>query len=558
MFSGSNRKLFRKPGLARQAVGILASSGDLANTVQQQTVPGFANGGDVNVDLYRGFSGQGVTGGSRRMPDLGYADAPQSQKYMMRDLISPGLEMPGGNTLTQKLYALAQDAYRRGDKQLGDNYMNQIIAAREVGAERGIDVDPKPTSQLLYEAYETGAQDVMGIGERKAAERMANLEAGREEYTLSPGQAGFDSRFMEPRQVPQLEQDIAGGISSLQNQGRTLADTLRGKYNEVDAYTQERVIDPLTANVINPAVEAFDKATRLSPNQAGFSGSGMEQPQLQAQSLNPFYRADKPEDVQGADPFDQADKLEDAYRRSEEGRLEAAQKKSGDAPSEAGSTTAKAAAESKDKKGETAADARAKLMERLLSGEGIAGGVPKKDRDIAAKGIADQLDMSIKEAKELTKEDSFWRAITAFGLGLASGEGEGFMRDAAKAAMGAFDFYNKDRKAEEELTYTRAVDRLKLNMQEEELALTRQKVQAEERQGDILAQAKLLDALYPSDKSAASERLIARMREILSNPEASEVDKQELDAILTVLGYKEVGDREDFVSSVGNVGYTEK
>ena len=31
---GANRKLFRKPGLARQAIGILASSNELADQVQ--------------------------------------------------------------------------------------------------------------------------------------------------------------------------------------------------------------------------------------------------------------------------------------------------------------------------------------------------------------------------------------------------------------------------------------------------------------------------------------------------------------------------------------------
>jgi len=214
-----------------------------------------------------------------------------------------------------------------------------------------------------------------------------------------------------------------------------------------------------------------------------------------------------------------------------------------------GFTEKKAEDKSEDKSDEgKLIDALRKRLLNRVSGEGIASEVPKKDRDIAAKGIADQLDMSIKEAKELTKEDSFWNAVTAFGLGLAAGEGEGFMRDAAKAAMGAFDFYNKDRRAEEELAYTRAVDRLKLNLQEEELALAERRAVAEERQGNILADAKLLEALTPEvNKSAASERLIARARQILSKPNPSEVDKQELKMILTAIG-KDRDEIEDFMS----------
>ena len=50
---GANRKLFRKPGLARQAIGILASSNELADQVQsvapnmmpRQPVQKFKTGG---------------------------------------------------------------------------------------------------------------------------------------------------------------------------------------------------------------------------------------------------------------------------------------------------------------------------------------------------------------------------------------------------------------------------------------------------------------------------------------------------------------------------------
>ena len=50
---GANRKLFRKPGLARQAIGILASSKELADQVQsvapnmmpRQSVQKFMRGG---------------------------------------------------------------------------------------------------------------------------------------------------------------------------------------------------------------------------------------------------------------------------------------------------------------------------------------------------------------------------------------------------------------------------------------------------------------------------------------------------------------------------------
>ena len=64
---GANRKLFRKPGLARQAIGILASSKELADQVQQgapsmmpqQPVPKFQGGGLVDLASMLGVTPAG-------------------------------------------------------------------------------------------------------------------------------------------------------------------------------------------------------------------------------------------------------------------------------------------------------------------------------------------------------------------------------------------------------------------------------------------------------------------------------------------------------------------
>ena len=50
MIKGQHRKMFRKPGLARQALGILASSGELMNEVQPRMR--MAQAGAVNKSLF--------------------------------------------------------------------------------------------------------------------------------------------------------------------------------------------------------------------------------------------------------------------------------------------------------------------------------------------------------------------------------------------------------------------------------------------------------------------------------------------------------------------------
>ena len=57
MIKGGNRRMFRKPGRARQAIGILASSKELMDAAQasqmpMQPVQSFANGGLANNYLF--------------------------------------------------------------------------------------------------------------------------------------------------------------------------------------------------------------------------------------------------------------------------------------------------------------------------------------------------------------------------------------------------------------------------------------------------------------------------------------------------------------------------
>ena len=50
MFKGSNRKMFRKPGMARRAIGILASSPEIMQAANRNMPVRMNNGGDPKIE----------------------------------------------------------------------------------------------------------------------------------------------------------------------------------------------------------------------------------------------------------------------------------------------------------------------------------------------------------------------------------------------------------------------------------------------------------------------------------------------------------------------------
>ena len=111
---GANRKLFRKPGLARQAIGILASSKELADQVQQvapsmmpqQPVQNFRNGGLASIlgITPAGYEMQGeelvarpgFSGMYERMS--GISDPARARDQSALDLIKLGARIAGGES----------------------------------------------------------------------------------------------------------------------------------------------------------------------------------------------------------------------------------------------------------------------------------------------------------------------------------------------------------------------------------------------------------------------------------------------------------------------------
>ena len=111
---GANRKLFRKPGLARQAIGILASSKELADQVQQvapnmmpqQPVQNFRNGGLASIlgITPAGYEMQGeelvarpgFSGFYERAS--GISDPVRAREQSALDLIKLGARIAGGES----------------------------------------------------------------------------------------------------------------------------------------------------------------------------------------------------------------------------------------------------------------------------------------------------------------------------------------------------------------------------------------------------------------------------------------------------------------------------
>ena len=154
-YKGANRRMFREPGLARQAIGILASSRELMNEAQPMRM---SNGGDVSVSPMprptRDFGevpnvvrqmpmiGQEEVPYTRQPPDPDYVNALRSESSLYKDIISEfergklgRTEYTGMGRLTDRFGAFriedVIDDWFEDNPELGESYLSYYNRNRD-------------------------------------------------------------------------------------------------------------------------------------------------------------------------------------------------------------------------------------------------------------------------------------------------------------------------------------------------------------------------------------------------------------------------------------------
>lgn len=191
---GQHRKMFRKPGLARQAIGILASSPELAQEVQRgapqamqpQPVQNFNQGGIAELIGYNpGFDAQGnaIPGfGGFYQQMSGITDPQRAQAMRKMDLIRLGLRIAGGqseDTATNVIGGLTgtlDDVSGRRDKEFA-------LAVKSYELE---------TARKTAEAERKRAERKISVDEFKASNPTDLVEIlSSKGYTAVPEKNGY-------------------------------------------------------------------------------------------------------------------------------------------------------------------------------------------------------------------------------------------------------------------------------------------------------------------------------------------------------------------------------
>ena len=457
MIKGQHRKMFRKPGLARQALGILASSGELMNEVQPRMR--MAQAGAVNKSLF------------------------DQATRMVDGMIASG-QAPAANR-----DAAINNLYRY--------YENQVL------------MNPRPAAPRMqgYMNPADGPIDTTGIRGLPAA--IANYQGEgigsmigpeKPDTVLVPGPTVSDIALDATAPVREAGRAVGRNVKQgLEN----LADTVsRDAQSTADA-----IVAPNEA-----ARRAVSEGATASQDGAIDTRGIRDLPIDTARAVrgdgiavfDPNYKPPMPE--AGEFVTEGMRNLKETVSRDTGSWL--------DSIRSLGSRLAEPSdKEKEEQKTQDRLDQQAQLAEMLKAG-GVkdddktpTGGLTEDDKAIVPPPVdgpnededsppstaskADKNDReSVKNAleqwEEVTgdkNEENFWNAVMIAGLGIAAGDSDDPLMNIAKGALVGIQQYNKDKKADEQTEFMRF-------MKQQEMDLAERRVES----GELQAKATMLSA----------------------------------------------------------------
>lgn len=481
---GEHRKMFRKPGLARQALGILASSGELMNEVQPRMQ--MAEAGAVNKSLF------------------------DQATRMVDGMIASG-QAPAANR-----DAAINNLYRY--------YENQVL------------MNPRPAAPRMQGYMDPADGPIDTTAVRDAPAAIANYQGEgigsmigpeKPDTVLVPGPTVSDIALDATAPVREAGRAVGRNVKQgLEN----LADTVsRDAQSTADAImapneaARRAVSEGATASQ-DGAIDTRGIRDLPIDTARAVRGDGIA-------VFDPNYKPPMPE--AGEAVTEGMRNLKETVSRDTGSWL--------DSIRSLGSRLAEPSdKEKEEQKTQDRLDQQAQLAEMLKAG-GVkdddktpTGGLTEDDKAIVPPPVdgpnededsppstaskADKNDReSVKNAleqwEEVTgdkNEENFWNAVMIAGLGIAAGDSDDPLMNIAKGALVGIQQYNKDKKADEQTEFMRF-------MKEKELGLQQQRADAATTQAEAAktgAEARLLAAKYSDDKSTDYTRKVAQIEGI--------------------------------------------
>lgn len=500
MIKGQHRKMFRKPGLARQALGILASSGELMKEVQPRMQ--MAQAGAVNKSLFDQATNlvnsmieqQGsVTLPLRMMPNAGAlpAGAANVQGYtprsydeavnaVYRDLISQQVPAPrlegymspaDGPIDTTAVRGLPAAVRGDGIAVFDPDYQPPMPeAGRAINEAAGrlsdqVSGDMRRT-QATIEGIPGAVRDAAGravVGATTAAMRSEGLQnlagtVGRDvQSTVDAITAPNEAARRAVGQGATASQDGAIDTRGIRDLPIEAARAVRG-----DGIA---VFDPNYKPPMAEAGEAINQSMRnLRETVSRDTGSMLDSIRsLGARLAEPSDKEKEEQKIQ--DRLDQQTQLAEM--------LKAGGVKDDDKDSTGSLTQADIDARDPD-------EGRANEDEDSPPTDTTPTAKEADKNDKEAVGTA------LDQWKEVTGDDddnNFWNAVMIAGLGIAAGDSADPLMNIAKGALAGIQQYNKNKKADEQTKFMRF-------MKQQELDLAQRRVEATE----MTAEASMLSA----------------------------------------------------------------
>ena len=518
MIKGNNRRMFRKPGLARQAIGILASSKELMDEVQPVRM---VAGGDAALEQNRQqllreyLNSQTLAEALAAAPSTRLALLPDTSNTGMGIGSLPEVQMrrlsPDPATMTP-LEALVDPTLVAGNirsRIMGTNTAERPDRARILREQEQV-VPPDDASSLgirLTDLKNRSAIDKLGTSSSIISQPIRvgteeEIDYGKLAANYSMPQPVrkelLSQRTVQQRSLKQAQNKVGQAQRAYDKAVAKNDETAMGvALSKLERARKQAEQQRLELREINKQLgqekltQSFGEIENIN-RQLGDENVSEERKQELRQQLAEA-RAQMEEEPglrkfegEKATPSDPAISFEEAEAREaaiEEQEKQDAPSPRTDAPSPA-EVADKAANDAETNTGSNLSNPGEKKSAVQLYIETLLG-KEKPERDPRDQKIIEEAmrgaEYDEDEIKKNIKDDAFWNAVMLTGLNMVVGSAEGGDRfsNMARSAIAGINTFNADVKEREKTAYKKFIDKQNRNLQKANLILSQEKTEAD-------------------------------------------------------------------------------
>lgn len=538
MIKGNNRRMFRKPGLARQAIGILASSKELMDEVQPVRM---VAGGDPALEQARQqVLASGISQTNPLFDQLVgriYSNTTQSPlairggvSSLSQYLSSPTLldflptrrqpppedfrknlpDIPGPEIMGRAMRGLVQGGGARDESGTGEPRPQRIKPQGTPGGTLGREVDRlsralnNPIVQADEERYGSDAMSLSAIDLLKTPPRGVEGARGTAEFQekMSPSDLALDTRRLNTDRAAlnraqrtltvaqnAYDKTIAGGTEAQQaealtklqearNEVKRLAPIVDDLEETVGTGKRKQTLDRFSGQLDDINRQLADENISDKARQRLLKQRDKVLSRMEEEGFGSRSRYEPPSDP--AISFEEAEAREAAIEEQEKKDAPSPKK---DAPSPA-TVADQAASDAETNTGSNLTNPGEKKSAVQLYIETLQG-KEKPKRDPRDQKIIEEAmrgaEYNEDEIKKNIKDDAFWNAVMLTGLNMVVGSSEGGDRfsNMARSAIAGINTFNADVKEREKTAYKKFIDKQNRNLQKANLILSQEKTEAD-------------------------------------------------------------------------------